>query len=114
MSGRRIHEFFALAARPGAFLEPTVDVAPYVKVCDLDELPPGKGKVVQVGSREVVLYNREGRVFAAREERAPPVGSQAAAQALEPPPTCRHPGSHFEAEQEDSPARVRAHTAYLP
>src|SRR5690349_18495045 len=76
-------------------------VATFIKVCELDDLPPGTGRVVRVGMRELYVYNREGRVFAAVEERAkavaPPMGEPV------------HMGASFEVEQEDSPARVRAH-----
>ena len=76
-------------------------MATFIKVCALDDLPPGTGRVLRVGIREVYVYNREGRVFAAVEERTVSV-----APALGEPP---HMGSTFDVEQEDSPARVRAH-----
>jgi hypothetical protein len=81
-------------------------VPAFIKVCDLDELPPGKGRVVRVGSRDVYVYNREGRVFAAVEERATSISPLAGE-----PPSCHHRGASFDVEQEDSPARARAHTA---
>jgi hypothetical protein len=76
-------------------------VATFIKVCDLDDLPPGTGRVIRVGAREVYVYNREGRVFAAacdhKTAHMPPLG--------EPP----HMGASFEVEQEDSPVRMCAH-----
>ena len=85
-----------------------------MKVCELEDLPPGKGKIVQLGGFEIRLFNREGRVFALREER-----TAASPSARHLPPgeggaACRHAGSHFEVEQEDSPARIRAHAASIP
>jgi nitrite reductase/ring-hydroxylating ferredoxin subunit len=89
-----------------------VHVHGFVKICELDDVPPGKGKIVRVGRCEVYVYNREGRIFATVPERA--VAGAAHARESPPgeaPPACHHPGSRFEVEQEDSPARVRAHAA---
>src|SRR5207245_1614903 len=86
-------------------------VVDFVKVCDLDELPPGKGKVVRAFGREVRLFNRAGRVFATLEEHAVGTAHEGGGPPGELPPVCRHPGSHFDAEQEDSPARAHAHEA---
>jgi len=81
-------------------------VPAFIKVCDVDELPPGKGRIVRVGSRDVYVYNREGRVFAAVEERATAIAPLAGE-----PTSCHHAGASFDVEQADSPARARAHTA---
>jgi hypothetical protein len=80
----------------------------FIKVCDLQELPPGKGKRVQAFGQDIVLYNREGRILATIDEpttatRAPYLG----------PAVCRHPGSRFDTEQEDSYARSHAHSRGL-
>ena len=88
----------------------------FVKVCEIDEVLPGKGKRVHVAGRELLVYNREGRVFAALEDHLAR-GAQGA-QGAEPPPgeapaSCHHPGAHIEVEQTDSPARARAHTAFV-
>jgi nitrite reductase/ring-hydroxylating ferredoxin subunit len=87
----------------------------FVKICGLDELPPGKGKVVAIGGREVHVFNREGRI-SARVAGHCRSGVAAGAQAgLAPPgeavPVCIHAGSRFEVEQEDSPARAHAEAA---
>jgi len=83
-------------------------VAAFIKVCEVDELPPGKGRILRVGSRDVYVYNREGRVFAALEERATTITPLAGE-----PPSCHHAGASFDVEQQDSPARTRAHTAVV-
>jgi nitrite reductase/ring-hydroxylating ferredoxin subunit len=85
----------------------------FVKVCELDELPPGKGKMVRLGGREVYVYNREGRIFAAMEERAVLGAHAGSAPPGEAGPLCRHPGSTFEVEQDDSPARMHTQTGAI-
>lgn len=70
-----------------------------IRVADLAELPPGKGKVLSVGDREVHVYNVEGRFYAtaSREGR---IGHS--------PVDVSHGSGSFEVYTEDSPARVRA------
>jgi nitrite reductase/ring-hydroxylating ferredoxin subunit len=82
----------------------------FTKVCQLDDVPPGKGKLVRVGNREVHVYNREGRIYAALDETAARARTEAPLP-NDPAPACQHPGSRFDVEQEDSRARVHAHTA---
>jgi hypothetical protein len=71
-----------------------------VKIAELDELPPGKGKTLRVAGREVTVVNQEGRYVATgthtRVHTHPPVES-----------TCEMPGHHIDVHQESSPARLR-------
>jgi nitrite reductase/ring-hydroxylating ferredoxin subunit len=87
-------------------------VARLIKVCELEEVPPGRGKVVRVGHSEAYIYNREGRIVATLEQTSASgrVGGLVSGDVTT---SCRHPGSHFEVEQEDSPARARAHSVSL-
>jgi nitrite reductase/ring-hydroxylating ferredoxin subunit len=83
-------------------------VRDYIRVCELDDIPPGKGKVVRVGGVDVNVYNREGRIFAQIEDHRFGRGGHGG----QSPPgeaSCRLPGSHFDVEQSDSPARLGAH-----
>lgn len=71
-----------------------------VKIADVDELPPGKGKTATVGGREVTVYNREGRYVAT--STAP----RLAAGVLET--TCEMPGRRFEVGPAISPDRLQS------
>lgn len=76
-----------------------------VRVARLDELPPGRGKLVLIGSREVAVYNQEGRFFAvaapgSRIGGAGGLPGHARAAACEPL------GLHFDASLPDSPAQT--------
>jgi len=76
-----------------------------IRVGDVAELPPGKGKLVDVGDRRICVYNVDGRFFASssREGR---VGHG--------PTDTTHPhGALFDVYVEDSPARVRAGQEHL-
>lgn len=39
-------------------------MSPWIAVARVEELPPGQGKTIRVGDREVALYNDAGRWFA--------------------------------------------------
>ena len=41
-----------------------MSVAEFVEVVRLDDLPPGRGRVVAIGDRDVALFNVEGTVYA--------------------------------------------------
>lgn len=70
-----------------------------VKIAEVDELPPGKGKTVQIEGREVTVYNREGRYVATSTWHRHLTG---------PPETaCEMPGHRFDVDVGDSPARLR-------
>jgi hypothetical protein len=43
-----------------------------LKVAELDELPPGRGKTIAAGGREVTVVNREGRYLAVGRTHAYP------------------------------------------
>jgi hypothetical protein len=77
-----------------------------VRVARVDELAPGQGKVVDVGGRDVAVYNLEGRLYAvaSRFARAPLAG------ACEP--ACPSHGRRFAAAAHDSPARLRDESEY--
>lgn len=75
-------------------------MAHLVKVAEPDELPPGKGKTLQIHGREVTIYNEEGRYVATSTwTRRLDAGLDT---------ECEMPGHHFEVGVEDSPARLRA------
>ena len=91
-------------------------VEDFTKVCRLDDLPPGKGKVVQVGTAEVYLFNREGHIYASCDR--PRARAHAIARGGVPPgeagSECFHPGSHFEAESPESPVSPPAKNPAIP
>jgi hypothetical protein len=72
-------------------------------VGSLSELPPGKGKVVEVEGRRVTVFNDEGRFHASATRRLGH-GVDAAPSAT----TCSQPGLHFDVFAEDSPADLEA------
>ena len=59
-----------------------------LRVAEVDELPPGRGKTILVGGREVTIVNREGRyvVSAARPTSVADTVRQT---------VCELPGHHF-------------------
>lgn len=70
-----------------------------IRVAELSELPPGKGKVVGLADRRLTIYNLDGRLVAT------------ATRARRPRPELDADGrAHcvFEVFAEDSPARLRA------
>ena len=71
-----------------------------VKIGEVDEIPPGKGKTATVGGREITVFNEEGR-FVATATALPRRGDL-----LET--TCQMPGRHFDAgHPAHSPDRLR-------
>lgn len=71
-----------------------------IRVADLDELPPGKGKIVDVAGRQFTVFNRDGRFFATSTHgprHAPPADTSE---------TCTQHGLPFDVWTEDSPARL--------
>lgn len=72
-----------------------------LRVAEVNELPPGKGKTVDVGGRQYTVYNVDGRFFASSTHavRRVPAGDTSA--------TCTPHGLEFEVWMEDSPARLR-------
>ncbi len=60
-----------------------------IKVGELAELPPGKGKTVLVAGHEVTVYNREGRYVATAAPM--PRGEPALLES-----TCGGPGQKFD------------------
>lgn len=39
-------------------------MATYVKVASVGDIPPGQGKCVNAGDREIALFNRDGKFYA--------------------------------------------------
>jgi nitrite reductase/ring-hydroxylating ferredoxin subunit len=76
-----------------------------IKVADVDELPPGKGKTMNVAGREVTVYNREGRYVATATSPRAAAPSETRS-ALET--TCEMPGRHFEVGPAMSPDRLQS------
>jgi len=76
-----------------------------VKVARVEELPPGKGKVVQLGSADITVYNLEGRFYATTTHSFHVGGVRPPGHA-DSLPICGGHGLHFEATAEDSPART--------
>jgi nitrite reductase/ring-hydroxylating ferredoxin subunit len=77
-----------------------------IRVADVAELPPGKGKVVEIADREVRVFNVDGRFFATATRQ----GRMAHGPGETGPANTTHPrhGTTFDVYVEDSPARVRA------
>jgi hypothetical protein len=69
-----------------------------IRVASLSELPPGRGKVIEIEGRQITIYNLEGRLVATAT-RAP---HSHVAETTD----CSAPGLHFDAFAEDSPARL--------
>jgi nitrite reductase/ring-hydroxylating ferredoxin subunit len=69
-----------------------------VLVASLVELPPGKGKVVEVAGRRITVFNREGRFYASSTPAArhAPIFDTSA--------TCPAHGRTFDVYMQDSPA----------
>jgi hypothetical protein len=76
-----------------------------IRVAAVHELPPGKGRVLEIGGRQVTVFNLDGRLHAtvshAPRQPAPSVDTS-------------HPrGLEFDVWMEDSPARLRDEPAGL-
>ncbi|MFH0903399.1 MAG: hypothetical protein V2A73_22450 [Pseudomonadota bacterium] len=69
-------------------------------VARVDDLPPGKGKTVFLASREITVYNHEGRYVATSTWPRHLVGQTET--------VCEMPGHRFDAEVEFSPATLHA------
>ncbi len=70
-----------------------------IRVANVAELPPGKGKVIDCGDRRVTVYNLDGRFYAS---------SRRAHHEREPATRCAQHGRVFDAFAQDSPALLRA------
>ena len=72
-----------------------------IRVAEVSELPPGKGRVVEVGGRHFTVFNRDGRYYAttSRTVMRAPDGSDTSH-------TCPQHGMEFDVWMEDSPARL--------
>jgi hypothetical protein len=80
-------------------------VAHRVKIAELDELPPGRGKTLSLEGREVTVMNEEGRYTA----------TATFTRMLTQPPfetTCEMPGHHFDVNLESAPSRLRSDEAH--
>jgi nitrite reductase/ring-hydroxylating ferredoxin subunit len=78
-----------------------------IRVATVHELPPGKGRVVEIAGRCVTVYNRDGRFFATASHgpryNAVPVDTS----------VCLPQGQEFDVWMEDSPARLGGEPACL-
>ena len=73
-----------------------------IRVAEISELPPGKGRVVEVGGRHFTVFNRDGSFYASSSThhlRRPPEAADTTA-------TCPQHGMEFDVWMEDSPARL--------
>jgi nitrite reductase/ring-hydroxylating ferredoxin subunit len=77
-----------------------------VRVAELSELPPGKGKIVAIGEREVHIFNVDGRFHATATRQG---------RVSHGPADTTHAshGTSFDVNVEDSPARVRADQEHI-
>lgn len=73
-----------------------------IRVAEVSELPPGKGRVVEVGGRNYTVFNRDGAFFASTS--AHPI--RRAPHAADTSSTCAPHGMEFDVWMEDSPARL--------
>jgi hypothetical protein len=71
-------------------------------VAHLGELPPGKGKKVEVEGREITVFNLEGRLVATATRGGHLHGGETTDCSQ------NHQGMPFDAFAEDSPARLHA------
>ena len=72
-----------------------------IRVSTIAQLPPGKGRVVEVDGRHVTVYNRDGRFYATctrSPRRTSPMHADSS--------YCGARGLSFEVWAEDSPARL--------
>jgi phenylpropionate dioxygenase-like ring-hydroxylating dioxygenase large terminal subunit len=68
----------------------------YIPVATLDQVPPGKGRVVFVGSRMLALFNIRGEIFAL-DDTCPHAGSSLGCGRLKDSlVTCRAHGLRFD------------------
>ena len=72
-----------------------------IRVAEVAEIPPGKGKQMELADRELTIYNVDGRFYAT-------VSRHARVSHGHPEVTHAGAGGTFEVYAEDSPARVRA------
>ncbi len=73
-----------------------------LRVAELSELPPGKGRVVESPAWQVTVYNLDGKFHAAATRRA------TRADSIDPLGRACAPGGSFDVFAEHSPARLRA------
>jgi len=72
-----------------------------IRVSTIAQLPPGKGRVVEVDGRHVTVYNRDGRFYATctrSPRRTSPMHADSS--------YCGSRGLSFDVWAEDSPARL--------
>lgn len=73
-----------------------------IRVAEVSELPPGKGRVVEVAGRQFTVFNRDGRYFATTTHtvRRTPVAADST-------DSCAAHGMEFDVWMQDSPARLQ-------
>ena len=73
-----------------------------IRVAEVSELPPGKGRVVEVGGRHFTVFNRDGSFYASTSTHHVRRGPEA----VDTSTTCPSHGMEFDVWMEDSPARL--------
>ena len=73
-----------------------------IRVAEVSELPPGKGRVVEVGGRHFTVFNRDGSFYASSSTHY----VRQAPEAADTTTTCPQHGMEFDVWMEDSPARL--------
>jgi nitrite reductase (NADH) small subunit len=73
-----------------------------IRVAEISELPPGKGRVVEVGGRHFTVFNRDGAYYASSSGHPIRRGPDA----VDTSTTCPPHGMEFDVWMEDSPARL--------
>jgi hypothetical protein len=71
-----------------------------IRVAEVGELPPGKGKVLELPDRRVTVYNREGHFYGSSTRRYSHGGASTT--------DCSQHGRSFDVFAEDSPATLHA------
>jgi len=74
-----------------------------IRVAEVEELPPGKGRVIEVGGRHYTVFNRDGAFYATTSTRF----IRPSPDMADTTTTCPPHGMEFDVWMEDSPARLR-------
>lgn len=70
-----------------------------IRVADVNELPPGKGKTIELEGRQITIVNQEGRYIA--------TSTWPRHQAGVAETSCEMPGYKFDMTLPENPARLR-------
>ena len=78
------------------------------KIANVTELPPGKGKTVELDGRQLAVFNVDGKLRATVARRSP------RRRASDAETVCPQAGGAFDVFAEDSPAKLRADDDEVP